>query len=143
MKAAKSRKIGRKNQPKYRYLDRATFVEQRYQSFLKKKAFLDKVDPERAVWHLTDLDYVYEKLGKPLKDVVICERCNEDIADDKFIMLEDSYCYHDACVQDDPWYVKRPALVTTAPAPLPEPEPEPEIAEPALPPNVILFRKPE
>lgn len=93
--------------PKYTYVDRATFLRDRYQSFLASKQYLDEVDPTRAVSHLTDLDDPTLAIGGvPLRDVVLCDRCNEPIQEPAFVFFEASMCYHRACVASDPWFRK-------------------------------------
>jgi hypothetical protein len=35
-----------------------------------------------------------------LKDLIICDRCNENIIDVCFVRFENSFVYHVACVRD-------------------------------------------
>lgn len=83
--------------PSVRIFERQPFVEARYKNFLAKKAWLKKNGLEDA-YHMTDLDKTYSGFTKPMKDVVICDRCQSDIEDKLFLMVENSFVYHRACV---------------------------------------------
>jgi len=108
------------------WLPRDAFLKLRYARFKKKKKILDEIDPDREWSYLTDMDDPKLAVkGKPLRDVLLCDRCNEDIEEDRFLMLEGQQAYHRACVQHEKWFPKEP-----------DPKPEP------LPDNVIpLFRR--
>lgn len=88
---------------KYQLIDRAQFVTARYENFLKMKTWLESKNcpyPPGS-YHLTDLDRVYDNQTKPQKDIVICDRCNEDINDVAFVMVEGSYTYHRDCIRNE------------------------------------------
>jgi len=89
-----------KEMRKIQYVDRKGFVEQRYESFKRKKAFFEKHQLTSYV-HLTDLDKTYPEFGKPMKEVVLCDRCNQDILDEKFPMVEKELVYHPKCKGDN------------------------------------------
>jgi hypothetical protein len=61
---------------------------------------------------MTDLDSNYGG-EKMLKDVILCDRCNEDIEQSHFVILESQYVYHTTCCQDDDWFkshAKKPPI---------------------------------
>jgi len=108
-------------------VERAPFVAKRYENFLKKKKFFGGTSGKG--FHLTDLDRDYG--DGPVRDLVICDGCMQNIADPHFVMVEDQLVYHRACCEGRPdieQAVKKAKLF---------PEPEPEQAP--LPDNVILF----
>ena len=94
--------MGKKKSKKHGYIlvDRAKFIQARYDAYIVKKAAVRENGMERLVY-MTDLDRTYEGQRKPQKDIVLCDRCNEDIEDPMFVMLADSLCYHHACVKDE------------------------------------------
>lgn len=78
----------------YELIDRKQFIEARYKRFQQNKPMLEQ---SGAIF--TDLDRNY---GDGLmKDVVICDRCNENILDHSFIMLERSRVYHLDCIRSE------------------------------------------
>lgn len=84
----------------YKFFDRAEFVEKRYERFLQKKKWLKETGMD-AIGHLTDLDRIYKPFTKPMKDVVICDRCQEDVLDPVIVSLEASFIYHKVCIQHE------------------------------------------
>lgn len=83
-------------------VNREKFVAERYRNFLEKKEALSILLRGNLVM-LTDLDQVCEDIGgKKLKDVVICDSCNQDITEPSFIMLEGQKVYHYACCKQRP-----------------------------------------
>jgi hypothetical protein len=85
-------------------MNRNEFTANRYQNFLKKKKILDELDPERNHFILTDLDQTFPPCTKPMKEIVICDSCNEDIDSPVFVFFEEERCYHDKCAAQYPWY---------------------------------------
>ena len=86
--------------PAYIPVERSGFIEGRYQRFLKKKEFLSQfICP--TVYTLTDLDTVNLFYNKPWKDIILCDRCMADIADNKIIMRGNQYVFHYACLNPD------------------------------------------
>lgn len=83
--------------PEVKIFERQPFVEARYKNFLAKKKWL-KENGLEAAYHMTDLDRTYKGFTKPMKDVVICDRCQEDVQEHIFVMVENSFVYHRACV---------------------------------------------
>lgn len=88
------------SKPKYKLVERFQFIEARYNRFLKNKSML-KGNPMASFIAMTDLDRTYEGETKPQKNIVLCDRCNEDIKDSHFIMLENMFCYHRECIKDE------------------------------------------
>lgn len=80
-------------------IKRSDFVSSRYANYQKKLAFLKQSGAE-AAFHLSDLDKTYEGHDKPLKDIVICDACNEDITDDTIISYHSSRIYHEKCAKN-------------------------------------------
>lgn len=128
---------------KYKMIRRDEFVARRYLNYLKKKKYLDNVDPDRDFSHLTDLDKVYAPFTVPMKDIIICDACNENIDRPLFVFFEDEKCYHDQCAAQYNWYKD----LTLAPPPdLLKPgtfeQPPYDLEQEGFPKNVIpLFRK--
>lgn len=89
--------------PSYHRVLREEFVKARYERFLKKKAFLESCLPEEA-YTLTDLDQSDPECGKQIKDMVLCDFCNEDILEPTFVMFCASSVYHEACAKKDPGF---------------------------------------
>lgn len=78
----------------WKLVNREKFVKDRYERFLEKKKMIQEQGLEKLV-HLTDLDKDYGD-GK-MRDIVICDCCNENVNDEKFLMLEDVKVYHMEC----------------------------------------------
>lgn len=92
-------------------VERVDFVESRYRNFLKKKEIFGWPLPKWAT--MTDLDRDYG-LGKPMKDVVVCDACNEDILERFITMFEDRSVYHGACAKTYSGYnLKETAPITS------------------------------
>lgn len=89
--------MSKKSVPDYVLVDRQDFVDGRYQRFLGKKDFLEKNLPPKT-YHLTDLDSLNDRFNKKWKDVVICDRCQLDIEDERIVMVGNSFVYHIACL---------------------------------------------
>lgn len=89
---------------KFEWIDREMFCEERYLRYemnvLTKEALGDI--GEKIL--LTNLDSYDETFEAQLRFVVICDRCNDNIPDHKFVMLEGQNCYHPKCVQDEHWF---------------------------------------
>ena len=85
---------------KIEWIERTEFVEYRYALYLRNKSYLDSIDPQRKYSHLTDLDKQSDFGISPLKDIVICDRCNENIAEKRFVRVEGHMVYHAACVEE-------------------------------------------
>lgn len=86
-----------KSKTGYVVLDREDFVTERYKRFKKNREFWDQIDPNRETMTFTDLDRDY---GDGLmKDIVLCDTCNENITDSQFLLFENSYCYHFDCAE--------------------------------------------
>lgn len=97
----------------YKFFNREDFVKARYERFLEKQKYLKETGME-YIAHLTDLDRIYKPFTKPMKDVVICDRCQQDVLDPVIVSLEAAFIYHKACIQHE------------LPKELPtQPEPEP------------------
>lgn len=91
----------KKKQNPYHFVDKAQFTAQRYEGYKLKFVALRKLfGPNfRDVCVLTNLDKPCAELpGVLLKDCVICDMCNQFIQEEKFVMFEDSRCYHYKCV---------------------------------------------
>lgn len=80
--------------PTYYRLNRADFVKTRYERYQKS---LELTKELGSLVYQTDLDHVEPESGKQLKDVVICDCCNEDITDETIVGFENSRIYHEAC----------------------------------------------
>lgn len=79
-------------------VERKLFLKIRYENFLLKQLQLDAVDPDRQLFHLTDLDEPkFSVNGKLLRDIILCDRCNSDIEELFFIMIDENFCYHEKC----------------------------------------------
>ncbi len=89
----------------FHFVNRANFTAQRYEGYkLKAEKFKELFGPDfrDAVGIiLTDLDKPCAELpGVPMRDCVVCDKCNGWIQEESFVMFEDSRCYHYACVKD-------------------------------------------
>ncbi len=91
----------KKPKVQWRLINKAEFITARYENFLRKKKWL--IENLGETWDdfvvMSDLDRVYEGETKPLKELVVCDRCNEYIEDEEFIMFEESRVYHKACIE--------------------------------------------
>jgi hypothetical protein len=122
-------------QPGYIVVWREDFIEARMVRYIAKKRFLEKMEKQTGEkwFHITDLDKTYPPFTKPMREVVICDGCNEDIEDEEFVFLERQLCYHKKCAIGREWYRRKPDKNLAV---------ETEVVESAaLPDNVIPFRK--
>lgn len=78
------------------WVPRQAFVETRFENWKKKKKFIAETGMEDHVV-LSDLEKPVAPGGKLLRDVVLCDGCNEDIEEEKFLMVEKQLCYHRQC----------------------------------------------
>ena len=79
---------------RWQIIDRKEFVELRYLAFKNKRELFGDMPGV----YMTDLDGFTES-GRALYDVVICDRCNEDILTN-FVMYENTYVFHPSCLTD-------------------------------------------
>lgn len=74
------------------------FIKVRYANYQAKLKYLTEMNLlDKAI--LTDLDKTYEGFTKPMREVVICDGCNEEILTETFIMVENSRCYDHICIR--------------------------------------------
>lgn len=78
------------------WVPRKQFVEARYENWIQKMVFVKTHGLENAIY-MSDLNAVANDEGKLLRDVVICDACNEDVLEESFLMVEKSFCYHKEC----------------------------------------------
>lgn len=81
------------------WVERRRFTEIRYERFVAKKAAL-RDSPLGPSTYLTDLDAEHRELGIPMKELVLCDRCNENIEEAYFLMFEGSLCWHEKCTPE-------------------------------------------
>ena len=86
-------------------VNRSDFVKTRYENFLANKKTLESYPPEiRKMIITSDLDQTETHKGvtKVLRDVVLCDRCNEDITEVSFMgrIAEGQlyFVYHRLCL---------------------------------------------
>jgi len=96
-----------KNKSKYHRVPRADFVESRYRRFKESQALIGALSDAGLV-HRTDLDEIDPDSGKPIRDLVLCDRCNEDILDSSIVTFCSSRVYHKACAKTYTGYDLRP-----------------------------------
>lgn len=101
-----------------KWVDRADFVKNRYENWLRKKQVFAETMPQGS-YHMSDLDRIYEGETKPLKDIVVCDSCNEDILEPKFVMVEEQLVYHAKCTAHLPKTAAFREQEKEAPTPLP------------------------
>lgn len=95
----------------YTFVSRKEFVESRYQRFLKNKETLTQIDPDYRFFRLTDLDLYSTTYQRPLKEVVLCDRCQDNIESLELVLVERNLCYHETCLTpEDDWFEPRPVL---------------------------------
>lgn len=77
---------------------RDKFVADRYSRFLEfKKSPISKL----PIIHATDLDQLDRESGLYIRDMVLCDRCNQNIEDKFFIIFEKGFVYHFECVKNE------------------------------------------
>lgn len=91
----------KKKLPNYVLIQKAPFIEKRYENFLRHKKFLEKYPSVEKHISLTDLDRIYDGMNKPMKDVVICDRCQQDVTEDHVVDVEKVFMYHRGCLRED------------------------------------------
>jgi hypothetical protein len=84
----------------YKWINRKSFTEKRYKNYLEKREFFGGAIGKTVI--LTDLTTIEPATGIPMKELVICDMCNENIFEDPFIMVENSLCYHRVCSSELP-----------------------------------------
>ena len=97
--------MARKKKLKFHYVVREDFIKKRYENFLVSKKNLATYPPElQKFCHITNLDHNYG--DGPMKDFIICDRCNEYIKDETFVMMENQFVYHRECIKNEDWFDK-------------------------------------
>jgi hypothetical protein len=94
----------------YRLVDRDTFVRNRYRRFKLMQEFVltAKLDPKDYI--TVDLDSCYGG-DKRLKDVVICDMCNEEILDPFIVLFAEERVYHKKCIEGEMPQVDKNVLI--------------------------------
>lgn len=86
---------------KYLWINRKDFVEKRYKNFKLNKKRLSELGLPKNRYVLSDLNKIYEGDDRPLRDIVLCDRCNENIEDSHFVMFEEQLVYHRSCIKSE------------------------------------------